>query len=944
MKKGRKTVRIVSVALGSVLALGTLAAFAGCGGKKDALVLMTEELNGLFNPFYSTAGTDMNVVGQTQISMLSTDDEGHIAYGDAEPVVVKDYSERTEGKNTIYTFVLKNGITFSDGVPLTMNDVMFNLYVYLDPAYTGSTTMYSTKIKGLQEYRLQNNNDGTTEDSVSKDATNYAYNRRDVLVDLFMGVGERKSGTSVSYHASVDTMRSVINGLNANTIAQYNLGWNGYKNAIAPYGAEGGNGFAPISDAEAKAQLLEDYNKVVGEKSKEDGLFWKELESDWATAQSTFAEEPYTNHENQTNTSGFKFDEVSSFMALEDLVEIKYYQDPTTGKYDYNHIVEVTPSYNTDKIKTKQDALDFVYSSKIENNFHEIITGWATAQELLTDFTALAKDVVMHMQVEKDENGNELLKYRNISGIVSLGHTTETKSVTLTDSNGANPRSYSVAQQHDELGRPSVEGTYDVLEITVEGSDPKAIWNFGFTVAPWHYYSDAEQSDLQIDIKSNHFGVRWSDFDFQTKILQGNATQYSYRDDEGKTVTLDFNDANKNGVPLGAGPYVATDRGNKDFPTYGGFLSNNVVYYKANEHFFENVEGKAESLHAPSIAKMRYQVVSSANAIAALKSGSVDYIEPQLTNENYDALNKMSGVTHLETWQLGYGYIGINAGKVKNIYLRRAIMAAMDTSRALTYYRPGTAYTIYWPMSLVSWAYPRTAGNKLVAPNYTDNMENNNGTEYAREKTDTRAKELIQDYMRRAGTDNNEKNRTVTFTIAGSSLTEHPCYAVFQHAKTLLEECGWHITISPDVNALTKLSTGSLAVWAAAWGSTIDPDMYQVYHKNSTATSVLAWGYPDIINNPSTYPEENTILNNLAKEIDAGRLTIDEDTRIPHYKTAMKYVLDLAVELPVYQRQVMYGINTKVIDIESLPHDANGNLLNNPFSSPLSRIWEIKLK
>ena len=56
--------------------------------------------------------------------------------------------------------------------------------------------------------------------------------------------------------------------------------------------------------------------------------------------------------------------------------------------------------------------------------------------------------------------------------------------------------------------------------------------------------------------------------------------------------------------------------------------------------------------------------------------------------------------------------------------------------------------------------------------------------------------------------------------------------------QALLEECGWKVNIEPDINALTKLSTGSLAVWAAAWGSTIDPDMYQVYHKNSTATSV----------------------------------------------------------------------------------------------------------
>lgn len=939
MKKSRKAVRIVSVALGSVLVCGALTAFAGCGGKKDALVLMSEELNGLFNPFYSTAGTDMSVVGQTQISMLGTDEEGHIAYGDKEPVVVKDYEEKTENGNTVYTFVLKNGIKFSDGVPLTMNDVMFNIYVYLDPAYTGSTTMYSTKIKGLQEYRLQtNNSDSDAEDFLTVRAANRARNRRAALVNLFEGVG-RRSVSSTDYNADVTKMRNAINSLNDDKIEEYNIGWEAYKLAIAPFGDKGDKdkGYEAVSDAAAKAQLLEDYNKVVGSPNASDGLFWKELENDWASAQSQFAEAPYTNQPGKevTNSSGIKFNEVSSFMAYEGYVEYTY--EKVNGKDNYNHITGIKFNYDESKIKTKEQALQRVYDDNINFHFNDVITGWATAQELLNDFTGLARDVIMHENV-----GKNALQYANISGVVSLGHTTETQTVVLADANGTNARTYTVAHQHDALGRPSQPDTYDVLQITVEGSDPKAIWNFGFTIAPWHYYSDPSQSDLQVNIAENKFGVRWSDFKFQTDVLQGSAKTYTYKDDSGKDVNLNFNGVTKNGVPLGAGPYVATDRGNKDYPSYAGFMSNNIVYYKANKNFFEGVEGADKSLHAPYIEKMRYQVVSSANAIPALKQGSVDYAEPQLTKENYDTISKMKGITHLETWQLGYGYIGINAGRIPDIDLRRAIMAAMDTTRALSYYRTGTAATIYWPMSLVSWAYPRTEGNKMNPLNYLLYKEDDNGTDYAKQKSDERAKELISEYMEKANVKAGDSRLTVTFTIAGASLTEHPCYAVFQHAKTLLEECGWKINISPDVNALTKLSTGSLTVWAAAWGSTIDPDMYQVYHKNSTATSVLAWGYPEILNDPTGYSEENTILNDLATKIDAARQTTNESERIPLYKEAMKLVLDLAVELPVYQRQVMYGLNTKVIDIESLPHTESGELLNNPFTSPLSRIWEVK--
>ena len=127
------------------------------------LVLSTQELDGVFNPFFSTSGADSSVIGMTQLSMLSTDKDGKIAYGVDEPCVVLDYDQKTEGtgedQTTTYTFVLKNDIVFSDNKPLTMRDVLFNLYLYLDPVYTGAATMYSTDIIGLQNYRTQTSNE-----------------------------------------------------------------------------------------------------------------------------------------------------------------------------------------------------------------------------------------------------------------------------------------------------------------------------------------------------------------------------------------------------------------------------------------------------------------------------------------------------------------------------------------------------------------------------------------------------------------------------------------------------------------------------------------------------------------------------------------------------------------------------------------------------------------
>ena len=149
--------------------LGTAGTLISCGGKKDPiisneetrLVLSTAELDGVFNPFYSSSGPDGSVVGMTQIGMLSADKDGKVAYGENEACVVLDYEAVTaaDGSQTVYRFVLKNNLKFSNGSPLTMKDVLFNLYVYLDRAYYGSSTIYSTDIIGLLEYRTQSRNE-----------------------------------------------------------------------------------------------------------------------------------------------------------------------------------------------------------------------------------------------------------------------------------------------------------------------------------------------------------------------------------------------------------------------------------------------------------------------------------------------------------------------------------------------------------------------------------------------------------------------------------------------------------------------------------------------------------------------------------------------------------------------------------------------------------------
>jgi peptide/nickel transport system substrate-binding protein len=85
----------------------------------------------------------------------------HRKQASMSPSFAYDYTQEiSDDKSTsTYTFILKNGITFSDGKPVTAKDVLFSMYVLSDPMYDGSSTFYTMNIQGMNEYRLQTSAD-----------------------------------------------------------------------------------------------------------------------------------------------------------------------------------------------------------------------------------------------------------------------------------------------------------------------------------------------------------------------------------------------------------------------------------------------------------------------------------------------------------------------------------------------------------------------------------------------------------------------------------------------------------------------------------------------------------------------------------------------------------------------------------------------------------------
>ena len=837
--------KLVALLLLSATLLSLLSLF-GCAGNKDKkyynnetdpLVFSTLEVDKVFNPFFSTSATDSNVVGMTQISMLGNDKKGGYTYGDQYAVVTKDLQIVTTGtpdvdQKTTYYFVLKNNVKYSNGSALTMRDVLFNLYVYLDPMYTGSSTIYSTDIVGLKEYRTQESDENEQDHFMEQFEIN-ATARIDALVSAATELLEERSDYTPET----------------------------FVTALETYAAENGSSYAHIK---------EDYLKALE-------YFREELESDYSNALNSYQDIKFYDENKQVYENLLTTD-VEAFLYNEGYI--------TWNKKDHE-LTYACGSAAEVKTWTKEQGIEWVFKANIPDAISTVVNYWGTSTTLHT--------YIANQELSAYFSGSTL-KYPNISGIQFANRLAP---VTV---NGVE---YAVPTYNDDL---SVATGNEVLSITINGVDPKAIWNFAFAVAPMYYYSDAEHI-AAFDYVS-HFGVERSSPDFMEQVVKN---------------------PDKVGVPVGAGPYAASkSSGGITNIKAGDFYSLGLIYFERNPYY---LMGPAK------INKVRFQVVSSAQMLNSLYNKEIDFAEPNAKPETIEELDqkKSDGIGHTSIETSGYGYIGINAGKVPDLGVRQAIMHSINTQECVDYYKT-TAIPIYRSMSHANWAYPEgaTAYYPYIGGKVPENLNVVNPAykEFCQKKgkkagdtfTSEEQQEFIRGIVEDAGYTLNgdgvyQKGSSVlryTFTIAGEA-TDHPAWQAMWHAGEFLNQIGFQITVTTDANALKKLATGELTVWAAAWGSTIDPDMYQVYHIDSTATSTWNWGYRQIKqNNGGKYDTELALVQQLSDLIDKGRKTTDEEKRAKIYEQALNIVMQLAIELPTYQRDDLFAYNTDKIDVSTL--------------------------
>ena len=830
----------------------------------DPLVFSSQEVDKVFNPFFSTTATDGTVVGMTQIGMLGNDKDGKKpTYGDDEAVVTKDLQIVTEGtedvdQTTTYYFVLKNNVRFSNGSYLTIKDVLFNLYVYLDPAYSGSSTIYSTDIVGLKKYRTQQTTE-KEQDSFKAQFELEADTRIETLI-----------ATSLEIKDEHDTYTS-----------------DEFKEYLAEYQEFGG----------VYSNLVKDYEKAVE-------LFRKELETDYSNSIDSYEDIVFKDKNGKIYKNLFTTD-VEAFLYNEQFIS----WNKKEGKLTCDFVNDLSLLKNW----TKEQAINTIMETKIPDALDEILTYWNTSITL--------DDYITNSVMEEYFKDASKRKYTNIEGI---------KFANYTEAVEVNGVTYDVPRYTDASRNQLVEDSYEVLSITINDVDPKAIWNFSFSVAPMYYYSDQEHIE-KFDYENN-FGVEYSSQSFMNDVVKA---------------------TDKLGVPMGAGAYAASRAsGGITNISAGEFYDLGVIYYEANPYF---VMGEAK------IKKVRFQVIAANQMLTVLENGQVDYIEPNadpITISKLDAM-KGKGIENTSIKTSGYGYIGINAGKVPSMQVRQAIMHAINTKECVDYYQT-TAEAIYRPMSTASWAYPKgcTAyypyiGSAIpedlsVVNPYYRNYVTKLGKKAGDFLSEAEQQKFLKDLVESAGYELNEDNiyqqgqniLKYTFTVAGEE-TDHPAWQALFHASEILNKVGFDINVTTDANALKKLNDGSLTVWAAAWGSSLDPDMYQVYHIESSATSTLNWGYKQIkANVGGKYDEELSIIQELSELIERARKTNDQDRRTQLYARALDIVMQLAVELPTYQRDDLFAYNGSKIDISTLTPDSELT----PYNGLISDMHKISLR
>ncbi len=189
--------KIVSLLLAATMALS----LAGCGqsgdkagssskGSSDSpLVIAWDAMSQKFSPFFAESHSDMWIAQKlVSVDLTRTTRSGQYIldgidgykeeYNGTEYTYYTpskiDVTENEDGTVT-YDISIRDDIKFSDGDPMTIDDVIFSMYVLSDPTYDGPSSFSSLPIEGMEEYRSGVSTLSVLIAAAGKDNTDFTY-------------------------------------------------------------------------------------------------------------------------------------------------------------------------------------------------------------------------------------------------------------------------------------------------------------------------------------------------------------------------------------------------------------------------------------------------------------------------------------------------------------------------------------------------------------------------------------------------------------------------------------------------------------------------------------------------------------------------------------------------------------------------------------------------
>ncbi len=443
------------------------------------------------------------------------------------------------------------------------------------------------------------------------------------------------------------------------------------------------------------------------------------------------------------------------------------------------------------------------------------------------------------------------------------------------------------------------------MTVTLDKVDATAIYQLGVTIAPLHYYGDP----AQFDAANNKFGFPKGDL----SSVRAKTTE-----------------------PMGAGPYK--------FLKY----EDGVVYFEANENYF---------MGAPKTKYLNFQqCMSDDDKLNGVITGTIDITDPTFSNDTVDAITKANNgsgvdgdkITTDTVDNLGYGYLGMAAacvnvggepGSDASKNLRKAFATVFSVYRdvAIESYYGERASVINYPISNTSWAAPQPTDDGYKVAFSVD--VNGNDIYTSGMSADERYAAALQaalGYFEAAGY--TVTDGKLTAAPAGAKLEyelqipadgsgDHPSFMMVSEAKKALETIGMNLIIT-DLSDSSGLWTGidahQVDMWCAAWGATVDPDMYQIYYsdvancKGDLSTGKNPYGGPAQGGSNKMYCIADPELDNL---IMTARESLDQSYRKTMYKACLDIVVDWAVEVPVYQRQNAIIFSTERVNMSTVTPD-----------------------